>query len=39
MFNLCKYNRVMALDYIQKFVSAQYLENELIEIEKKLHIH
>ena len=32
------YNRVMALDYHQNFVSTQYLENELIELDQTLHM-
>ena len=28
------YNRVMALDYHQNFVSAQYLDNELMELDQ-----
>ena len=32
-------NRVMALDYHQKFVSAGYLENEFMELNQILHMH
>ena len=31
--------RVTALDYRQNFVSAQYLENKLMELDKILHMH
>ena len=33
------YNRVMALDYRQNFVSAQCIENKLMELDKILHMH
>ena len=33
------YNRVMALDGCQNFISAQYLENELMEFDQILHMH
>ena len=33
------YNRVMALEWCQDFLSAQYLENELMEFDQVLHVH
>ena len=30
---------VLAIDYHQNFVSAQYLENELMELDQILHMH
>ena len=33
------YNRVMALDSCQNFISAQYLKNKSMEFYKILHIH
>ena len=33
------YNRVMALDLCQNFVSSQHLENELMEFDQVLHLH
>ena len=33
------YNRVMALDRCHNFISAQYLENKLLEIDHILHMH
>ena len=38
MFLLEIYNRVMAFGYNSKFVSAQSLENKLVEIYQILHI-
>ena len=32
-------NRIMALDYSQNFVPAQYLENDLMELDQILHMH
>ena len=33
------YNSVRALDWSQNFVSAQYLENELMDFDNTLHLH
>ena len=31
------YNRVMAFDYRQNFISTQYLENKLMELDQIFH--
>ena len=36
---LQNFNRVMALDTRQNFVSAQYFENELTESDQNLYAH
>ena len=33
------YSRVMAIDYCQNFVLAQYLENELMKLGQSLLMH
>ena len=33
------YNRLMALDWCQNFVSGQYLEKKLMEFDQILHMH
>ena len=35
----CNLQQIMALDYGQNFVFAQYLENELIKLDQSLHMH
>ena len=37
--NVCLLTTVIALDYRQNFVSAQYLEKYLIELDQILHMH
>ena len=32
------YNAVMALDYCQNFISAQYIEKELMELDQSLQM-